>query len=175
MGLLDFFRRSALEPGTTTRPARDEPGPLTACEAWQLVHPVVRELDRDACLTLLTSGLDISPTGRSFTWEFGFQLPRLKGNALLSIEPCAQAGEVDDAPLVLVQRLRAASGPDRPALPQIFRDSPEAVTELAAAGVDFLAGPTDMKLEARVLPSGESVWLTYYWDQERSVPFTPGA
>jgi hypothetical protein len=58
----------------------------------------------------------------------------------------------------------------RPALPENFRDSTEAVTELAAQGVDFVSGPSHMSLEARVLPSGQSIWVTRDWERERSVP-----
>jgi hypothetical protein len=37
--------------------------------------------------------------------------------------------------------------------------------------VDFVAGPTDMKLEGRMLPSGPPVWVTFYWDREYITPF----
>ena len=72
MGFFDRFRKPALYPASTRRRVRDEPGPLTAREAWTLVKPVIRDLDPHARLTLLTSGLDISPEGRSFIWEFGW-------------------------------------------------------------------------------------------------------
>jgi hypothetical protein len=46
------------------------------------------------------------------------------------------------------------------------------VAELAAQGVDFVAGPTDLKLESRLLPSDVAVWVTYYWDVEMTVRFS---
>jgi hypothetical protein len=56
-------------------------------------------------------------------------------------------------------------------LPVSFRDSPEVVSELATQRVDSVAG-TDMKLESRLFPSGEAVWVTYYRDAEIMVPFS---
>lgn len=84
--------------------------------------------------------------------------------------PANAADEIDSAPLVLTQRvgLAGAAAAGAPALPLPFRDSPEVVAELAG-GVDFIAGPTDMKLEGRVLATGEAVWLTYDWDAVRNV------
>ncbi len=115
----------------------------------------------------------MSPEGRSGTWEFIFYLPKLNANAMLSLEPDPDNEDVDNAPRVLTQRINPAAGIDaqRRPLPESFRDSPEVVKEFAAGGVDFVAGPTDMKLEGRVLPSGEAVWVTYYWDEERTTPF----
>ncbi|NWF81290.1 MAG: hypothetical protein HXY37_14805 [Chloroflexi bacterium] len=87
------------------------------------------------------------------------------------LAPADDAEEIDSAPFVLTQRI----GPDgagaehTPALPLPFRDSPEVVAELATDGVDFIAGPTDMKLEGRVLTTGEAVWQTYYYDETRMV------
>lgn len=147
---------------------------MTAREAWDLAWPAARDLDASARLTLLTSGTDISPEGRSFTWSFGLELPRRGESLLLSVEPSGEAAEVDDDPLVLDQRRSPRPKADlgrRPALPLPFRDSPEAVAELAAGGVDFVSGPTDMTLSGRVEASGEAVWVTESWDGERTTPF----
>ncbi|MCS7072713.1 MAG: hypothetical protein NZM00_14505 [Anaerolinea sp.] len=150
---------------------RAPPGPLTSREAWDIVQPIVAGLDPQARLTFITSGLDISHAGRSFTWEFMVHLPARQAQALLSLAPADDAADVDSAPLVLTQRIGPAdAGAEHPpALPLPFRDSPEVVAELAASGVDFIAGPTDMKLEGRILATGEAVWLTSYWDEVRSV------
>jgi hypothetical protein len=148
-------------------------GAMTAHQAWAEAAPVAKALDPDAKLTLITSGLDMSPEGRSRTWEFIFFLPRRKATAMLSLEPDPQSQDVDHAKVVLTQRTGAASALDtqKPCFPDTFRDSPEVVAEFSAQGVDFIAGPSDMKLEGRVLPSGDAVWVTYDWDQERTTPF----
>lgn len=175
MGLLDIFRVTPPERSVTRRQVRDEPGPLTAHQARDMVWPIARGLDSAARLTLLTSGLDIGPDGRSFSWEFGFELPGRRAFALLGVEPSGEGADIDGDPIVLVQRIRPMSPTEAdglPTLPERFRDSPEVVAELAAQSVDFVAGPSDMKLEARVLPSGEAVWVTYHWDEPRMVPFT---
>jgi len=175
MTLFDRFRNRPLQASTTQRKVRDQPGPMTAHEAWAIVRPVAHELDPRARLTFITSGLDMSREGRSFTWEFLFHLPGGRARALLTLEPNRETGDIDNAPIILVQRLTPASvaGLDRATvLPERFRDSPEVVAEFAAGGVDFVAGPTDMKLEGRVLDTGEAVWVTYYWDGERKASFT---
>lgn len=93
--------------------------------------------------------------------------------ALMRISPREDTDDIDHAPVYLVQRLDAADGePGTGAvLPGRFRDSPEVVAEFSAGGVDFVAGPGDMKLESRLLASGEAVWVTYYWDEERMAGF----
>lgn len=172
MSVFDFFRRPSLKSSTTRRVVRDEPGPLTAHQAWEWVWPAIQALDPEARLTLLTSGLDIGPDGRSFTWEFGFEMPQRRGYALFSIEPSGRDPDTD--PIILVERMHSmdrAQMNQHPVLPALFRDSPEAVAELAAQGVDFVAGPSDMVLFARVQVSGRAVWVTDYWGEERAVPF----
>lgn len=133
------------------------------------------QLDAGARLSLVTSGLDISQEGRSFSWEYLFLLPGISARALMSLSPSEDADDVDNAPIYLVQRLNQASESElknSPVLPERFRDSPEVVAEFSAGGVDFIAGPSDMKLESRLLVSGEAVWVTYYWDEERMARFS---
>lgn len=45
-------------------------------------------------------------------------------------------------------------------LPMPFRDSPEAVADLMAQGVDFVSGPTDLVLSTDRLKNGTVVWKT---------------
>lgn len=92
-----------------------DPGPLTAHEAWAIVQPIVSGLDPQARLTFVTSGLDISHAGRSFTWEFMFYLPTRRAQALLSLVPADDA-EDEDVDFMLrlyipAQRLMAAFSP----------------------------------------------------------------
>ena len=146
---------------------------MTAHEAWAVVSPVAQGLDPQARLTLITSGLDMNHAGCSRTWEFIFFLPKRNATVMLSLEPNSQGADVDTAQCILTQRIKPASAADtrKPPFPDHFRDSPEVVAEFSANGVDFVAGPTDMKLEGRMLPSGDAVWVTYYWNQECTTPF----
>lgn len=56
MRFFDFFRNRPSKSSTTRRKVREEPGPLTAHQAWELVRPAAYALDSQARLTLLTSG-----------------------------------------------------------------------------------------------------------------------
>jgi hypothetical protein len=174
MSLLDRFRKGPATPSVTRQKIQDRPGPMTALESWVIVKPIAMQLDAGARLTLITSGLDITPQGRSFSWEYLFLLPGMGARALFTLSPPEDADDIDSAPIFLTLRINPASASDlksSAALPEPFRDSPDVVAELSAAGVDFVAGPTDMKLESRLLPSGDAVWVTYYWDEERMARF----
>jgi hypothetical protein len=138
------MQNSSIKSSITQRKVRDQPGPLTAHQAWEIMLPVAKELDSQAQLTFITSGLDMSREGRSFTWEFLFILPKPGVRVLLSVEPSSGAEDIDNAPVMLVQRLNPVSAAEvsRAAkLPESFRDSPEVVAEFAAAGVDFGVEP----------------------------------
>ncbi len=177
--MIKFLRRflnRAIEPSITQNHVPRLSGPLTAHQAWFVVIPIAKALDRRAELTLITSGLDIDHEGRSRTWEFNFYLPKRKATVMLSLGPetkDANDADIDSLPYVLTQRINQASSFDskRLSFPHQFRDSPEVVAEFSVLGVDFAAGPGDMKLEGRILPSGDSVWVTYYWDQEYCAAF----
>jgi hypothetical protein len=123
-------------------------------------------------LLLITSGTDLQADGRSLTWEFLLDLPSRRARVLLSLAPPEDAADPDRAPLVLTRReTRSAEREKSHALPFEFRDSPEVVLELGRAGVDFVAGPTDMNLEGRVLSSGRAAWVTFTREGERTVEF----
>ncbi len=173
MGFFDRFFNKPTEPSITRRAVPGLAGSMTAHQAWAVIAPVAKALDPGARLTLITSGLDMSHKGCSRTWEFIFFLPKQNARLMLSVEPDPEESDVDQAQSILTQRIHPASSLDaqRPVFPDHFRDSPEVVAEFSANGVDFVAGPTDMKLEGRVLPSGDALWVTYYWDQEYSTPF----
>ena len=174
MSILDRFRKRPMVPSTNKLKIRDESGPMTAHESWAIVKPIALQLDAGARLTLVTSGLDISPEGRSFSWDYLFLLPGLRARALLGLSPPEDTDDVDNAPIYLVQSLSPAGKNElenRAVLPERFRDSPEVVAEFSAGGVDFVAGPSDMKPESRLLVSGEAFWVTYYWNEERMVRF----
>ncbi len=173
MVFFDRLFNKPLAPSITKRAVPELCGSMTAHQAWAVVAPIVNAMDRHAKLTLITSGLDMNDKGCSCVWEFIFFLPARKVTVMLSLEPDPQTANVDSSPCILTQRIKQASSIDasRPAFPHQFRDSPDVVAEFAACGVDYVAGPTDMKLEGRVLPSGETVWVTYFWDREHSTSF----
>ena len=174
MRFLDrFLSKPAQAASVTKSVVTGLTGSMTAHRAWAVVAPMAKALDPHAKLTLITSGLDMSHEGRSRTWEFIFFLPKRNATAMLSLEPDTESSDVDSAQCILTQRIKLASALDaqRPPFPDHFRDSPEVVAEFSAKGVDFVAGPTDMKLEGRVLSSGDAVWVTYYWDEERTTSF----
>jgi hypothetical protein len=173
MGFFDRFFNKPITPSITKRAVPELSGGMTAHQAWAVVAPMVNAMDLHAKLTLITSGLDMNDKGCSRTWEFIFFLPTRNVTAMLSLEPDPQSTDVDNSPCILTQRINQASSIDanRSSFPIQFRDSPEVVGEFSTNGVDFVAGPSDMKLEGRVLPSGEAVWVTYYWDREHNTSF----
>ena len=173
MGFFDRFSNKPIKPAITQRAVPEICGSMTAHQAWAVVAPIAKAMDRQARLTLISSGLDMSDKGRSLSWDFIFFLPARNLTVMLSLEPDPQSADVDHSPCILTQRINQAFAIDasRPAFPDRFRDSPDVVAEFSASGVDFLFGPTDMKLEGRILPSGEAVWITYYWDREYSTSF----
>lgn len=173
MGFFDRFFNKPTGPSITRRTVPELCGGMTAHQAWAVVAPMVKAMDRHARLTLITSGLDMSERGCSRTWEFSLFLPTRSVTVMLSLEPDPQSADVDGSPCILTQRINQASSIDdtRPFFPDRFRDSPEVVAEFSANGVDFVAGPGDMKLEGRILSSGEAVWTTYYWDREHNTSF----
>ncbi|MCP9927493.1 hypothetical protein [Cyanobium sp. CH-040] len=175
MKLFDRFIQRPLAPSGTKRVLPELCGVMTAHQAWATAAPIVKAMDRQARLTFIASGLDLNEKGCSLSWEFIFILPERNVNVVLSLEPDPQSEDVDGSPCILIQRINQAAAIDasRPTLPDGFRDSPDVVAEFIAHGVDFVAGPSDIKLEGRVLPSGEAVWVTYYWDQEYSTSFLP--
>ncbi len=174
MRFLDRVFGKPEERSITQRAVPGLAGSMTVHQAWAVVLPAARALDPHARLTLITSGLDMNDMGCSRTWEFIFFLPKRNATAMLSLEPDPRSEDVDTAPSILTQRINPASVLDatRRPFPDHFRDSPEVVAEFTANGVDFVAGPSDMKLEGRVLPSGDAIWVTYYWDQEHTTSFS---
>jgi hypothetical protein len=174
---MGFFDRRPGKPAGSTvtrQPVPGHHGGMTAYEAWAVVAPAAAGLDPAPRLTLITSGLDMSHEGRSRAWEFIFYLPTRNATAMLSLGPEEGAEDVDTAQSILTQRIGPAINAGRPAFPVRFRDSPEVVAEFSSRGVDFVAGPTDMKLEGRLAPSGRAVWVTWYWDREYTTPFAAG-
>ena len=173
MTFLDRLFNRPAQASITKCPIPGRAGSMTAHQAWAVVAPVAKSLDPNGKLTLITSGLDMNHEGCSRTWDFIFFLPKRNVTAMLSLAPDTDSLDVDRAQCILTQRIQPAFALDaqRPPFPDHFRDSPEVVAEFTANGVDFVAGPTDMKLEGRVLPSGDAIWVTYYWDQEHTTQF----
>ena len=174
MGFLDHFLKHRVKPSTSRRKVREKPGPMTTRESWALIWPIVEELDPRARLIFVTSGLDINPKGQSFSWEYLFFLPGMQAKIMMSLSPMETA-DIKNAPIYLVQRLHPVSESELKTihfLPERFRNSSEVISEFSSKGTDFAAGPSDIKLESRVLPTGEAVWVMFYWDGELTTAFT---
>lgn len=165
-----IFRRK-LEPIVSERIVRTTPGPLTAIEAFEMALAEAQALDPRTQLILVTSGTDIQANGRSFVWEFLFGLEARKGMVMVSLFPDINAPDVESAAVHVKRRIQGSDGKSFVPLPFEFRDSPEVVAELSAAGVDFVAGPTDMKLESGFSADGKAVWITYCWKKRYEASF----
>lgn len=172
---MKLFKRLSEKPlaaSTTQNQISAQPGPLTALEAWETARPAALELDGKPQLTLITSGTDIRSDGRSFSWEFLFHLPNRRARLMVSLFPSEMAELPEDAPIIMFQRVSPCSENERVMpLPEAFRDSPEVLAELSVQGVDFISGPTDMKIESRMLPNGQARWICYSWNDEYAVEF----
>lgn len=174
MSLLDRLFKKPLKPSVSQQPTGLS-GPLTLHEALAVTIQIATGLDTEAKLTFITSGLDMQQDGRSRTWEFICILPNRGATLMLSLEPDTRAEDPDKAATILTKRVNAVSTLDsrRPSLPALTRNSSDVVAEFSLRGVDFVAGPSDMKIESRILPSGEAVWVTFYFGEEFTAPFEP--
>jgi hypothetical protein len=85
---------------------------------------------------------------------------------MVSLFPDINAADVESAAVHVKRRIQSSDGKPFVPLSFEFRDSPAVVAELSAAGVDFVAGPTDMKLESGFSVNGKAVWITYCWNKE---------
>jgi hypothetical protein len=174
MSLFDRIFKKTLKPAVSQQPTGLS-GPLTLHEAIAATFQIAIGLDTGAKLTFITSGLDLQQDGRSRIWEFICILPNRGATLMLSLEPDSRAEDPDKATIILTKRIKTALPPDikRPYLPALTRNSPDVVAEFSLRGIDFVAGPSDMKIESRILPSGEAAWVTFYFGEEFTAPFEP--
>jgi hypothetical protein len=153
------------------------PGPRTAAEALALVLPHARELDAAAVWLWISSGTNLRHDGRSLDWEFRFRLPRDGAIAHLSLRPDEAGGDdLDRAPLLLHRRVtpEPTTNAARAPLPQPFRDSPAVTAELAARGIDLIAGATEIRIEGRTdAATGVAAWHAFAGRDELQLPFAP--
>jgi hypothetical protein len=172
VSFIDRIFQQKLKPSVPTELARKAPGPMTEHEAWDMAKSLARSMDKGAKLLLITSGTDLQADGKSFTGEFLFALGVRGARLLLTYGPAPNVSDVDSAPITLEKRITASTERAVRDFPMRFRDSPEVVAEFCRAGVDFLAGPTDMKLESRFSSDGRPVWVTYFWDKKIETNFS---
>ena len=121
-------------------------------------------------------GTDLRADGRSRQWEFRFRLPARRALAELTLAPDEAAADIDLAPLLLVQRLAPADERHlaAPPLPEPFCDSPAVTAELAARGIDLIAGATDIRIEGRTdAATGVATWHAFAGRDELQLPFAP--
>ena len=172
MGIFRKLLRQKRIPPLDRAAAPELVGSVPLSAAWTLAKGRVDGIDASARLLFITSGLDLDAAGRSRAWEFRFHLPQVGAILWLSLEADPESEDIDQAAWIITQRSQPETESDSalPSLPLPFRDSSDAVAELAAAGVDFVAGPTDLKLESEVLSDGSACWVVRLRDDERRVP-----
>ena len=58
-----------------------------------------------------------------------------------------------------------------PELPREFKDSPDVAAFMAAQGLDFITGPTDISIASLALKSGETFWVCSDGRRQIKMPF----
>ena len=169
---MGIFGESKVTSRVRDRSVLAQPGPLTARQALAAVLPAVEKTSRRSRLGLVTSGEDIGADGRSLRWEFLFAFPSRQAGGLFGVEPCDI--EASETALCLTSEVYPGVPAFEQPLPLDFKDSPEAVAEMARAGVDWVAGSTRMTLASRRLPGGSLVWCTEMFGKEYTTPFAGG-
>lgn len=183
-----------------TYPCEAQKGRPTALEAFRILSPIAMSHDRQAFMTMIVSGEDIDAAGRSYSWEFLFHFPVQEATGVLSVHldpagleedreefciteeitPLAKAGgflesifEKNPVFRSVFTKKQKSDLARKPALPVPFRDSPEAVNDIASRGVDFAAGDSHTVLTGEIATTGEAVWKAVAFDVEYRTHFLP--
>jgi hypothetical protein len=75
-----FDRQAITEELRSTHEVRGANQPTTAGQAFQLIRPFVRQVDRQARLKSIISQQGLNPDGSSTHWEFFFDLPQRRAH-----------------------------------------------------------------------------------------------
>lgn len=121
MNFLDRIFKKPLQPSVTRKLIREDPGPLTVFDAWGYAKAEALSLDPEAKLILITSGTDIRPDGKSFTWEFLFFLNSRQARVSLTYGPSDDAADIESASVMVVKRVSRATDNSALALPFFYR------------------------------------------------------
>lgn len=184
----------------TVREELDGPGgPITAREAFDLVHRLAHGYDREAKLYMLASAGKLDAQGRATNWEFKYQFPNRWARAVFSVATAAAPGtaqpgdehlEVTIIPFPppgsamarmlmegqegFVKQQWQMELERKPSLPANFKDSAEAAAVWARDGLDLGSLGRSVRLEGMTLPLGGAVWrLTDPESGKKSLKETP--
>ncbi len=165
--IVDRFldRHSLAETIQRSRSGGEKYNPITASEALSLCVPLVREIERGACLKLIVSpDGSIQRDGRSARWEFFFDLPQRRAKILcvwhllwneekddfgeaqidITVNPFPPPNSpprqmVKEGKLLYRQLIGMWRKEQnrRDILPDSFRDSDEVIVEFARKGLDL--------------------------------------
>lgn len=169
-----------------TRRRVDVSLPITARQAFDVAFPAVLSKDEAALLRMITCGERIRSNGTADLWTLLFDFPALRARGVLGVGIDEDARtDADLTVCYFTEVISPFRGPPRSilgellgsdpwrselskagALPVPFKDSPEATKELAAQGVDYVAGSTSLNLAGLVLLDGRPVWRTQDRDRE---------
>ncbi len=197
-----IFHRFHQKPVTKELSAKElikgSTGPLTACEALELVVKYARKVDPAFKLNQVRCDhLDLQ--GRGWVWYFSFDFPSRIAVGDFTLSPCDSTSQAITQPVCLrtVVRSKAAERivdllnqfKNDPAtlsylsnvyiqredgrlyLPLNFRDSPQVIETLAAQGADLARDRPEISLSTGVFPGGEIVWLMNAAGREYRVSF----
>ncbi|MDJ0832539.1 MAG: hypothetical protein QNJ69_03390 [Gammaproteobacteria bacterium] len=187
-----FDRQSLVSEEKSVHQLEDINDPLSAGQAFALVLPFARKLDRNPRLKLITAADGINIDGKASRWEFFFDLPgrraKLECDWLLTWDDSADAFQgaqievrvqpfppadnklrqmVDQGGL-LYQQLEGLWKQERkrtPDLPDKFRDSDIVIGELITQNKNLL--DQELSLATGLNPQGRPCWLA----QSRSDTF----
>ncbi len=158
--------------------------PITARQAFQRVLPVVRKLDWQNQLTLITSRPGLDAGGASAHWEFFFNLPNRRAQIICEwVLPWDEAADDYGPPAIEVtvtpfppvnSPIRAAVKEGkllhqqmigmwrreckrRPALPARFRDTDTALADFVRQGLDITQA--EFSITTGLSPQGTLCWI----------------
>lgn len=148
---------------------------MTAVVAAQWARTAARELDPGAALVGMSSDEHIDGTGRTFGWQLSYELPYRGTSLVVSIDLGLGHSRHEHHPPMYMTLEELPGQSDATVvptpLPTHFRDSPAAVAELAAQGLDLGPNGTSASLRTRRLPDGSVVWAAEAGGQEYMAPF----
>lgn len=192
-----FDRRAIGEDLRFSRSGGKARQPITAGQAFQVIQPVMQNLDRSARLKRIVSQPGLNPEGASSHWEFFFDLPRrraqvscewvLPWDAALDAHGSARIDTVvkpfpaPDSPIrqlvnngeLLHRQLYGLWEQERsrkPDLPFQFQDSDTALADFIQQGLDI--GQDEFSLSTGFSSEGRACWIAQTRRKQYFAPFS---
>lgn len=167
-----------------SREGGESRSPKTALQAFQFVQPVIRELDRQSQLKMITSQQGLSVNGTSTHWEFFFNLFRRRAEVVcewvlpwneatddygqakieISINPfptvnspirtAVREGKLLHQQMIGMWRQECKR---RPTLPSHFRDTDIVLADFVRQGLDITQA--EFSLSTGHSPQGKLGWI----------------